>query len=353
MFTPTLLPKLAELLPLSLTTATEPGPVREQLSSIFGSISFACWMILMVPQLVEQWRLKTVDGISPLFLLIWSSGDVFNLIGSVWAGLLPEVTLIAFWFLLADFITLAFYLYISVVYDKRRKERAERRRHSSNTNVLVEDERLLLGEHAIHYEHEMPALGNEDLEYGATSTSQPQHHHHHHHHHEHRDRRKSQSSTLHDIVYEPENHSIFVKYTLPILLVICAGTFGSILSPNKVASASSTPSSSPSSADNMLGPQIFGYLSAVLYLTARLPQIYHNYKKKSTKGLSLLFFLFTMLGNITYSLQIVAYRSDSEYLMLNLSWLLGSFGTIAEDVVIVTQFYLYRHSSTKNFNLNR
>ncbi|ODQ46945.1 hypothetical protein PICMEDRAFT_33929 [Pichia membranifaciens NRRL Y-2026] len=322
MFTATLGPKLAELVSLSQTAAAEPGPLREQLSSVFGSISFACWMILMVPQLVEQWRLKTVDGISPLFLLIWSSGDVFNLVGSVWAGLLPEVTLIACWFLLADFITLAFYLYIAVVYDRRRKARAERRQRSASTNVV----------------------------YGATDSSQPQPphpHHHHHHHHEHTDRRKSQSSTLHDIVYEPENHSIFVKYTLPILLVICAGTFGSILSPNKVASASSASSLPPAAADSMLGPQIFGYLSAALYLTARLPQIYHNYQKKSTKGLSLLFFLFTMLGNITYSLQIVAYRSDSEYLMLNLSWLLGSFGTIAEDVIIVTQFYLYRHSSTK------
>lgn len=348
MFTATLGPKLAELVSLSQTAAAEPGPLREQLSSVFGSISFACWMILMVPQLVEQWRLKTVDGISPLFLLIWSSGDVFNLVGSVWAGLLPEVTLIACWFLLADFITLAFYLYIAVVYDRRRKARAERRQRSASTNVVVEDEPLLLGEHAIHYEHEVPVPANEDLEYGATDSSQPQPpHFHHHHHHEHTDRRKSQSSTLHDIVYEPENHSIFVKYTLPILLVICAGTFGSILSPNKVASASSASSLPPAAADSMLGPQIFGYLSAALYLTARLPQIYHNYQKKSTKGLSLLFFLFTMLGNITYSLQIVAYRSDSEYLMLNLSWLLGSFGTIAEDVIIVTQFYLYRHSSTK------
>lgn len=367
MFTPTLLPKLAELIsamPTSATaaaaaTAADPSPIREQLSSVFGSISFACWMILMVPQLVEQWRLKTVDGISPLFLLIWSTGDVFNLIGSLWAGLLPEVILIACWFLFADLFTLAFYLYISVVYDKKRKARAERRRRSSNTAVIVDDESLLLGEHAIHYEHEVQVPEHGDLEYGATNNGNSkhqlqqnnayhQHHQHHHkHQHEHANRRKSQSSTLEDIIYEPENHSIFVKYTLPILLVICAGTFGSILSPNKTESSPSPPSSNPSPSQNMLGPQILGYLSAVLYLTARLPQIYHNYKKKSTKGLSLLFFLFTMLGNITYSLQIVVYRCDSEYLMLNLSWLLGSFGTIAEDIAIVTQFYLYRNNNHK------
>lgn len=314
--------------------------IRQNLSSIAGSISFSCWIILMVPQLVEQWRLKTVDGISPIFLLMWSFGDIFNLIGSIWAGLLPEVIIIALWFLFADLFTLGFYLYIKIVYDKKRNAK-NKKNNRNNSNIIINDEELLLGEHAIHYEHEEIIPNNN--EYGSI-TNQHQHNNHnnhnHQHHHNHPNRRKSQSSTLEDIIYEPENHSIFVKYTLPILLVICSGTLGSILSPN-----GSSSNISATSNDEPLGPQICGYLSAFLYLTARLPQIYHNYKKKSTKGLSLLFFLFTMLGNITYSLQIVVFRSDYEYLMLNLSWLLGSFGTIAEDLMIVTQFYLYRNNT--------
>lgn len=317
------------------------SPIRQNLSSIFGSISFSCWIILMVPQLVEQWRLKTVDGISPVFLLMWTFGDIFNLIGAIWAGLLPEVIIIALWFLFADLFTLAFYFYISISYDKKRK--AKHAKKHPNSHIVVDDERLLLGEHAIHYEHEVPTLTDTNPEtissdYGSTIQQQQQNHRR----QSAADRRKSHSSTLDDIVYEPENHSIFVKYTLPILLVILSGLFGSILSPNGTSSAPADPTPEPPSNDTLLGPQICGYLSAFLYLTARFPQIYHNYNKKSTKGLSLLFFLFTMLGNITYSLQIVVYRSDYEYLMLNLSWLLGSFGTIAEDLIIVAQFYLYK-----------
>jgi uncharacterized protein with PQ loop repeat len=322
-----------------------PPPLQAQLSSIFGSISFSCWLILMVPQLVEQWRLKTVEGISPFFLLIWAAGDVFNLIGSIWAGLLPEVILIASWFFVADIFTLAFYLYISIMYDRKR--------HAKNhKKIIVDDEVLLLGEHAIHYEHEVADNAN----YGSTDTpitnittntstttinnDHTHHHHHHHHHNPNQSHHRRRSSTLEDVVYEPENHSIFVRFILPIILVISAGTFGSILSPNGGPSHSSN-----NDQVEKLGPQIFGYFSAFLYLTARLPQIYHNYKKKSTKGLSLLFFLLTMLGNITYSLQIVVYRFDSEYLWLNMSWLLGSFGTIIQDITIVTQFYLYRNKN--------
>jgi hypothetical protein len=36
------------------------------------------------------------------------------------------------------------------------------------------------------------------------------------------------------------------------------------------------------------------------------------------------------------------YRWDYDYLILNMSWLLGSLGTIFEDMLILSQFYMYR-----------
>jgi len=49
-----------------------------------------------------------------------------------------------------------------------------------------------------------------------------------------------------------------------------------------------------------LGAEILGYASAVFYLGARIPQIVKNWREKSCEGLSLLFFLLSMLGNLTY-----------------------------------------------------
>lgn len=46
--------------------------------------------------------------------------------------------------------------------------------------------------------------------------------------------------------------------------------------------------------------QVLGYISAVCYLGARLPQIYKNWREKSCEGLSLLFFMLSLLGNATY-----------------------------------------------------
>lgn len=49
-----------------------------------------------------------------------------------------------------------------------------------------------------------------------------------------------------------------------------------------------------------LGAQILGYASAVCYLGARIPQIIKNQRERSCEGLSLLFFMLSLLGNATY-----------------------------------------------------
>ncbi|KAM9897622.1 hypothetical protein OXX79_006774 [Metschnikowia pulcherrima] len=64
---------------------------RTTVSGVMGSTSLACWIVLLMPQLIEQWRMKSAEGIAIGFISIWFLGDVFNLIGALWAHLLPEV----------------------------------------------------------------------------------------------------------------------------------------------------------------------------------------------------------------------------------------------------------------------
>ena len=130
--------------------------------------------------------------------------------------------------------------------------------------------------------------------------------------------------------------------------------------------------------------QIFGYLCAILYLLSRLPQILLNARRKSVEGLSTLFFLFACLGNITYVASIFAYEPPcaasssffpafknngvsggggekgmsegsfsgcgngewregyTRYILVNLSWILGSAGTLILDFTVLAQFWVYR-----------
>ncbi|ODV94836.1 hypothetical protein PACTADRAFT_50692 [Pachysolen tannophilus NRRL Y-2460] len=300
---------------------TTPGPLRSELSGLAGSTSIACWIVLLVPQLVEQWRLKSAEGISIEFILLWFLGDLTNLIGSIWATLLPQVIFLAAWFCFADGLIISSYIYYTRIYNKHHHHH-----HIHGSNATHHDQHHQ--QQSQHHIHDA-AQANEfssliDNERNRRRSSQ-----------------KSRRTSINSIALEPESYSIYVKYLVPILFVIGAGCFGFFVS--SPPSGNDDPSlTNPPDEDILIGPQVLGYLSAFLYLSARIPQIWYNYTKKSCKGLSLLFFIFSTIGNITYSLQIILYRSDLKYLELNCSWLIGSFGTVFEDAVIFLQFFLYK-----------
>lgn len=103
--------------------------------------------------------------------------------------------------------------------------------------------------------------------------------------------------------------------------------------------------------------QFFGYLCAIAYVASRLPQLILNWRRKTTDGLSMLFFLFACLGNMTYVLSIIAYepkcreatceegearRIYGRYILVNLSWIIGSLFTLFLDLGVFAQYFMYR-----------
>ncbi|KAJ3225791.1 hypothetical protein HK099_006189 [Clydaea vesicula] len=69
---------------------------------------------------------------------------------------------------------------------------------------------------------------------------------------------------------------------------------------------------------------LFGYICSILYTGALIPQILKNYKKRSCKGISVLFFTFSTLANLFFIFSIISESLDSIYLINNLPWLLGA-----------------------------
>ncbi|XP_017266695.1 lysosomal amino acid transporter 1 homolog [Kryptolebias marmoratus] len=98
-----------------------------------------------------------------------------------------------------------------------------------------------------------------------------------------------------------------------------------------------------------------GSLSSVLYLCSRLPQMYTNFKRKSTEGVSYFLFALVILGNTTYGLSILLKNPDpgedeSSYMVHHLPWLIGSLGTLTFDLIISLQFLIYRKAPVRNEN---
>lgn len=52
----------------------------EAISGICGSISIACWVVVFSPQIVENFRRSSAEGLSIQFIVVWLLGDVFNIL---------------------------------------------------------------------------------------------------------------------------------------------------------------------------------------------------------------------------------------------------------------------------------
>ncbi|KAL8847111.1 MAG: hypothetical protein Q9221_007817 [Calogaya cf. arnoldii] len=161
----------------------------------------------------------------------------------------------------------------------------------------------------------------------------------------------------------------FLVNTVALILVCAAGVLGWFVS-TRSSQGQQSHDTAPISARESesirfdLWGQIFGYLCAALYLGSRVPQLLLNYRRKSTEGVSMLFFLFACVGNLTYVMSIVAYEPEcaklereyrtiqcdagkwsyeyQRYILVNTSWLIGSAGTLLLDMMIFAQFWIYR-----------
>lgn len=156
-----------------------------------------------------------------------------------------------------------------------------------------------------------------------------------------------------------------------IFLVVLAGVAGYYLSPVAPAEGKNGKPPAEEQAGSLkfsVWGQVFGYICAVLYLGSRVPQLLLNYRRKSTEGLNALFFLFACIGNLTYVLSIFAFEPICSrhthgrwressckpgeagqiyglYILVNLSWIIGSLGTLFLDFAVFVQFWLYREST--------
>ncbi|KAL2405706.1 putative vacuolar amino acid transporter YPQ3 [Exophiala dermatitidis] len=336
---------MADLISLALTTFSSSSSkvhltTREALSGIFGSISLACWIFLLVPQLIENYRNGSAEAISLAFIFVWFIGDICNLAGALWAGLVPVVIAIGVYFCIADGVLISQCLYYGIV-NKRREGKAlldgeasspssssAAAQHRQQDDGPDEEEPLLKRNRT----NSITIPGSAERRHSSHST---------------RRRRSSaavQNDQLAKILEESDESGtrLWFKNAMSVLAIIIVGAAGWALAYESGAWKPSSTSEDTSQENMAPGAQILGYLSAVAYLGARIPQIIKNAREKSCEGLSLLFFILSLLGNVTYGAGILFHSTDAAYIRKNLPWLIGSLGTMVEDVMIFAQFHMYR-----------
>ncbi|KAJ9664489.1 putative vacuolar membrane transporter for cationic amino acids [Coniosporium apollinis] len=349
----------------------------DALSGICGSISIACWVVVFSPQIIENFRRGSADGLSVVFIVIWLAGDVFNILGAVLQGVLPTMIILALYYTLADIVLLAQYFYYEgfTLRDKVKK-RSDASTEAASDVPSSERTPLLSPPNGPSNDHANPpaiadrerrpshssfrerllSVGGEHLSPVTPLITDP-----------------AKSGTLSPQRAQKPKPSLLraALFNLVSILLVCmAGILGWWLSARTSRMSQGGPGYNDGGEQRVEGDtlkfniagQVFGYICAALYLGSRVPQLLLNWRRKSTEGISMLFFLFACVGNATYVLSILAYepvctdgrgwvrrcrqgegaKVYGRYIAVNLSWLIGSLGTLFLDGFVFVQYFLYK-----------
>ncbi|KAJ1957277.1 hypothetical protein GGI12_005070 [Dipsacomyces acuminosporus] len=321
----------------------KPRSANQLWSDAFGYISFACWLFVLLPQLWLNYKRKSSEGLSLGFILMWLAGDFADWFGAYVGRLLLPAVLIALYFVLTDVVLLGqMFCYRKSDEDAfgdsqlpegakrppllvRRGRRACRLSGPNSTRNRLEEYRI--AEYALLLDQGIDAAPLHPPSYSATDSSDDS------------SRSARPASIVQSVVLsvtstenaKAKHATLTGALVLAVLLGLGVGS-RAVLSyyPERYRS---------------LVSQVFGYISAAMFFVAYIPQVASNFAAQSTEGLSAVMFVFTVAGNITYCLSILAFSTDRDYLIAYAPWLLGACGTLGFELVILLQCYFYSKSS--------
>lgn len=274
----------------------EPGSLVALISGVSGGVSFASWLVALLPQLLETYKTKSVEGLSPVFVLIWFLGDVFSFAGCVLTEQMFFQYLLASYFLMNDMIMLGQYYYYGYHCKKHH--------------------------HKFHHLHTGHSHSCEDPEYGATSS------------------------------HTASTAGAIARASIPAVVV--ASQVGSSEA-RQLLTTGGYIALQQTNYKFVLGT-VFAWISAALYFFSRVPQLWRNYKRKSTDDVSPFLFGCCLIGNATYAISILVscdfiYGGDDRwpFFLNELPYMIGSAGTIVFDIVYFYQLWLYSYKEPKDF----
>lgn len=288
----------------------------QSLASSMGWASVTCWILVYSPQFYENYINQSGEGISVYFILIWMIGDVTNLIGSWQQHLLPTMVILALYYTLCDIV-----LFSQIVYYRPKsrglgqpKRALSPIRPQESTGIVPSERDALLPIVTV----------DRELQHGNLNEFSC---------------KNRLGSALKHISSGPGS---FMAAYFSIFVIGSIGYFVSKSRTIHPKPGTLPPPDGLPEEEWHTGAQVMGWISAVAYLGSRLPQMLKNMQTKCN-GFSLLFVVLGITGNLTFFASILLVSRDSLHIWINLSWIVGSVGTILLDLIVLFQFWIYRH----------
>ncbi|KAJ2778645.1 hypothetical protein GGI15_004117 [Coemansia interrupta] len=294
-----------------------PESTAQSLSNAIGYLSLACWVVVMFPQILLNYRRKSGEGVNLLMMVAWVLGDIFNIAGALMQDLVLSTILIGSYYLLVDSTLLSQTIYYRLVYKAHRTktqggggveeggEEGQLLGSSSGTQVVSSEQQ---SNHSVQGEQQQQ------------DEVAPWYH----------------SHQLADFI------GVVLSVASVGCLVVMIGALVFGRSTNNDDSGLN-PKTTLREPNVQLVAQAMGTISAVVYIMSYVPQALQNHQRKSCDGLSIWLFLLSLMGNTTYALAILVVSLSPEYLAPYVPWLLGALVPCLIHIVILYQFKIYRH----------
>lgn len=331
------------------------------ISSVLGTLSIVSWLFAQVPQIYKNYQLQSTSGLSIFFLVIWCLGDASNLLGALFTRQAGWQVVVAGYYVCVD-VALVVQFFWYTHYKKRRYEGYAELIHS-DTDVCGGPQQGLprSGNSATHRHPPAPVdmsqkrseVQDMGVQTGSTHGSTAG--------------RTVSYSNEKSTARRPVRMSSSATsppFALPRTMLI-ASMLCAILA--NASPTGPTPSPHPPIYNapretilEVVG-RIFSWMSTLLYLGSRPPQLYKNYRRKSTEGLSPLLFMAAFCGNFFYSSSLLTnpnawsdfapyggggwadgHGNDRwEWIGRAIPFFLGAFGVLGLDGFMGVQFLMY------------
>ncbi|KAJ1719183.1 hypothetical protein LPJ53_006010 [Coemansia erecta] len=297
-----------------------PESTAQALSNAIGYLSLACWVVVMFPQILLNYRRKSGEGVNLMMMAAWVLGDIFNIAGALMQDLVLSTILIGSYYLLVDSTLLSQTIYYRLVYKAHRAKTT-----GDGGAEEGSEEGQLLGS----------SSGTLDVP-GEQQEQQPNH----------SVQGEQQQQAEVPAWYHSHQLADFIGVVLSVASVGCLVVMiGALVFGRSTNDDDSglEPNSAMRETNVQLVAQAMGTISAVVYIMSYVPQALQNHQRKSCDGLSIWLFLLSLLGNTTYALAILVVSLSPEYLAPYVPWLLGALVPCLIHIVILYQFKIYRH----------
>ena len=344
------------------------------ISNSLGILSIIAWLFAQLPQIYKNWSISSTSGLSIFFLVEWCLGDASNLLGALFTHQASWQIAIGAYYVFVDLCLVSQWLW----YEKLRHGRIVRRVWQKNGGGS--DDWSGGGMQEVVIEG-VPVAGQDDsgssVEEGAKSQN------------------KSNKSAIRPINFrtptfeskrkeDDEKPSSSLSATPPgttihrvgpsspmpspsprtILLIAC---LAAMVQASPVAKPAHVITSVVTATPTDRAGTVLSWLSTVLYLGSRLPQLYKNWRRKSTAGLSPQLFAAAFCGNLCYSSAILTNPrvwydfgpyggggwvgpggSDrAAWVAAATPFFLGAAGVLVLDASVGVQFAIYGEGSSK------